>query len=108
MLRKLAYHDINRSEGCVDHDDSVDQHAAEVQSFCSLRAVTHRQDELCADEEHTDVAQEVEYVFAHVRSEGVDSRVSERSGDEVEGQVEVRKREEGEDQRQELIHELDV
>jgi hypothetical protein len=41
-------------------------------------------------------------------AEWIDLGVGQRARDEVEGQVEVGEREEGEEQRDELVHEYDV
>jgi hypothetical protein len=63
---------------------------------------------LHADEQRARVAQDVEDVFADVMAEGVHFGVSEGTGDEVEGEVEVGEREEGEEELDELVHEFDV
>lgn len=69
--------------------------------------ITERQDELGGDEEDADVAQDVEDVLA-AAVERVDDRVGETTSNKVESEVEVGEREEGEEQLQELVEELDV
>ncbi len=54
-----------------------------------------------------DVAQDDEDVLGRA-AEGVDGRVGQAAGDEVEGQVEVGEREVGEDELDELVDEFDV
>jgi hypothetical protein len=41
-------------------------------------------------------------------AERIEFRIRERAGDEVEGQIEIGEREEGEQQLNELVDELDV
>ena len=61
-----------------------------------------------ADEQNAGVSEDHEDVLANVVAERVDSWVSERTGNEVKGQVEVGQGEVGEAERNELVNEFDV
>jgi hypothetical protein len=73
-----------------------------------LGPIAQRQNELRGNEERTDVAQDGEYDAADVVPKGIDSRISQATGDEVEGEVEVGEGEEGEEELDKLIDGLDV
>lgn len=96
LVGELAYNDINGCECRINHDNTVDDHGCEIQLLCSLRSVTHTQNKLGRDTKDTNIFEEEEYVFSDIVAEGVDRRVCQRAGDEVEGEVEVGEGEEGE------------
>jgi hypothetical protein len=73
-----------------------------------LGPIAHAEDELQADEQNAGVSEDHEDVLAEVVAERIDSRVSERTGNEVKGQVEVGKGEVGEAERNELVNEFDM
>ncbi len=94
---ELAHDDVDRGEGGVDHDYTVDHHTGEIQLLRSLRSIPHTQYKLRTDQQHTNVLEEIEDVFPHIVTEGVNLRICERAGDKIEGEVEVGQGEEGED-----------
>ena len=61
-----------------------------------------------AYEENARVPQDIEDVFTDVMAEWIEFRICEGASDEVESQIEVCQREEGEHERDELVDELDV
>lgn len=61
-----------------------------------------------ANKQRASVAQDVEDVFANVVTEGIQLGIGQRAGDKVEGEVEVGQGEEGEEELNELVDELDV
>ena len=73
-----------------------------------MGSITHGEDKLCADEKYAGIPQDCKDYFADVVAERINSLVAERSGDEVEGEVEVRKGEIGEEQTNELVKKLNV
>lgn len=106
---ELFDHDVDGGEGRVGHYDGVGHEGGEVHLFGALGPVAHREDELHGDEEDAGVAQDVENVFAEVGfAGGIDLGVGQGAGDEVEGEVEVAEGEPGEEERDELVDELDV
>ena len=107
-VSKLTRYDVNDGEGCVGHDDGIQNHRRKVQPLGPLRAVAKGEDELHADQQHTDIAQDGEYVLADVVTEGVDGWVGYATRNEVESQVEVCQREVSEEKLQELIDEFDM
>lgn len=107
-VAELHDDDVDGGEGGVGHDDAVRGHAAEEHFLGALRAVAHAEDELDADGQHAGVTQNVEYVLSNIVAKGVEFGISERTRNEVKGEVEVGEREEGEHELNELIDELDV
>ena len=54
-----------------------------------LRTIAHRQDELSTDEKHTGESEGDKDIEANVMTEWINLWIRQRSGDEVEGKVEV-------------------
>ena len=73
-----------------------------------MGTVSHREDELGADEKNTSVAQDGENVQAHGMTKRINSWIGEGAGYEVEGEVKVGKREIGKEKIDKLIHKLDM
>jgi len=73
-----------------------------------LWSVAQAQNELKADQKHADIAQDDKDVFANMVAERVHFRIRQRTGNEVEGKVEVGQGEKGKEERDELIDEFDV
>ncbi len=108
MLSELFDDDVKCGKSCVCHDDGVCDNGAEEQLLRALGSIAHAEDELQADQQHADVPHYDENEFADTVSEGIDAMICQRAGDEVESKVEVGEREEGEEQGDELVQELDV
>ena len=108
VVLELVDDNVDRGEGCVGHDETVADHTPKEHLFSALRTVAHGQDELHADEQRASVAEDVEDDLADAVAEGIHLWVSERTGDEVEGEVEIGKREEREHELHELVEELNV
>lgn len=106
--RELLDDDPERGEDGVDHDDTVSDHAVEVELAGALRTVAHAQDELGTDQQDAAVSQDHEDDPPAAAPERVDLRIREGARDEVERQIEVGEGEVGEDQLDELVDELDV
>ena len=108
LAPKLSDDDEDTGKCGVRHDDTVDDHTRQVEPFRTLRSITQRENELRAYQQNTGVPEQQEDVEADVVAEWIDFGIRQRAGNEVEGEVEVGQREEGEEQLHELVDELDV
>ena len=70
-ILELDNDNVEGSEGSVSHDDTIHDHTPEEHLLGTLGSVTHRQDELHADEQRACVAEDVEDVFSDVVAEGI-------------------------------------
>ena len=77
--------DVNRGEGGVDHDDGVSYHTSQEHLAGALWPVAHAENELKADEQDASISENNEDVLADVVAERIESWVSKRARDEVEG-----------------------
>lgn len=73
-----------------------------------MRPIAHAEDELQTYQQDTNIPKDDEDVFSNIVTEWVDSLVRERASNEVESEIEVGEREEGEEEGYKLVEEFDV
>src|SRR4051812_43257245 len=98
MRFELDDDDVNRRKRRVHHYYRVGDHAAHVQFLGALWSITEGEDKLEGYEEDGDVSEDGEDVFTHIVAERVDFGICKGASNEVEGEIEVGKGEEGEEE----------
>jgi hypothetical protein len=104
----LAHNDVDTSEGVVGHNDTTCDHGAKVELLGTLRTISHGENELRADKQNAYITKDDEEIEANIVAKGINGWIGERTGDEIEGKVEVGQGEVGKKQVDKLIDELDV